>query len=192
MLHHIYSDYYKQPAKITEKKPEIHGVVLHDDAENNKAVDYIQWLQRRIDKDELEKGWGCVYVDKESCYWFHPSNYIEWHCGEPFANAHFIGIERCQSLINGVLSDKAFMENEETSYWIAALLLKKYNLPITRETVRLHKEFSDTACPARAWQVHLGDVPTNEKNINKLKDYFIEHIKRYSDQITKDDLDVLG
>ncbi|PHK49619.1 peptidoglycan recognition protein family protein [Staphylococcus edaphicus] len=191
-MEHIYSDFYKQPVKITERKPDVLGVVLHDDAENYQAKDYIDWLKKRITNHELEKGWACVYVDMHTCYWFHPSEYTEWHCGNTFANTHYIGIERCQSKINGVLNDKAFMRNEEASFKIAALLLKKYQLPVNRQTVRLHKEFFETECPARAWSIHLGNVKTNQENIEKLKDYFIERIKSYDNYSSEKTLDIIG
>ncbi len=40
----------------------------------------------------------CMLISKHV---FHPSQYVEWHCGNAFANDHYIGIERCQSKING-------------------------------------------------------------------------------------------
>ncbi|WP_436862646.1 peptidoglycan recognition protein family protein [Staphylococcus caeli] len=190
-MEHIYSKFYKQHETITACKPEILGVVLHDDAENYSAKDYIEWLQNRIEHDELEKGWACVYIDKNTSYWFHPSHHIEWHCGHTFANEHYIGIERCQSKIGGVLSDEAFMQNEEASFKIAAMLLQKYKLPVNRTTVKLHKMFYDTECPARAWAIHLNNAPTNQQNMQRLQDYFIERIKAY-DLFTEEELAVLG
>lgn len=191
-MQHIYSEFYNQESKITKLKSKVLGIVLHDDAENNSAEDYIVWLQQRIDNNELEKGWACVYVDKQTCYWFHPSQYVEWHCGNAFANDHYIGIERCQSKINGILTDEQFGENEEASYWIAALLLKKYQLPVNRETVKLHKMFFDTECPARAWSIHLNNAPTNEENIKMLQDYFIDKIKYHYFNIKESDMFVVG
>lgn len=55
-MQHIYSEFYNQASKITKLKSEVLGIVLHDDAENNTAEDYIVWLQQRIDNNELEKG----------------------------------------------------------------------------------------------------------------------------------------
>ncbi|NWK84175.1 N-acetylmuramoyl-L-alanine amidase [Staphylococcus sp. GSSP0090] len=191
-MNHIYSEFYRQSEKITEPKPKVLGIVLHDDAENYTAEEYVEWLKCRINKKELEKGWACLYVDANTCYWFHPSQYIEWHCGHTFANSHYVGIERCQSKINGILDDEAFMRNEEASFKMAALILKKYRLPINRETVRLHKEFFDTECPARAWQIHLGYVATNQKTIEKLQDYFIERIKSHDRCLSDDELETVG
>ncbi|MDW4542562.1 N-acetylmuramoyl-L-alanine amidase [Staphylococcus saprophyticus] len=191
-MEHIYSEFYRQTEKITEPKLQVLGVVLHDDAENYTAKAYIEWLKRRINRNELEKGWACLYVDANTCYWFHPSEYIEWHCGNAFANSHYVGIERCQSKINGVLDDEAFMRNEEASFKMAALILNKYHLPINRETVRLHKEFFDTECPAQAWKIHLGNVETNQQTIQILQDYFIERIKSYASCISDEELKTVG
>ncbi|MFW2433009.1 hypothetical protein ACN0YC_08150 [Staphylococcus cohnii] len=49
-MKHIYSNYYKIDDKITELKKDILGVVLHDDAENYTAQNYIAWLNNRIKK----------------------------------------------------------------------------------------------------------------------------------------------
>ena len=54
-MKHIYSNYYEIDEKITELKKDVLGVVLHDDAENYTAEDYIPWLNNRIKKNELEK-----------------------------------------------------------------------------------------------------------------------------------------
>lgn len=191
-MKHIYSNYYKTDDKITELKKDILGVVLHDDAENYTAQNYITWLNNRIKKNELEKGWASVYIDQDTCYWFHPTQYTEWHCGNTFANTHYIGIERCQSKINGVLTDSAFMKVEEVSFWLAAAILKKYQLPVNRETVRIHKEFYDTECPARSWLIHLQQASNTLSNVNRLKDYFIYKIKYYYDDITKEDMKSIG
>ncbi|RIL40342.1 hypothetical protein BUY93_15265, partial [Mammaliicoccus fleurettii] len=63
-MNHIYSNFYTTNNKITDLKPYILGIVLHDDAENYAAKDYIDWLNNRIEKNELEKGWASVYVDQ--------------------------------------------------------------------------------------------------------------------------------
>lgn len=191
-MEHIYSDYFNLTETIIELKRDILGVVLHDDAENYTAKAYITWLKKRIDQDELEKGWASVYVDQTTCYWFHPTHYTEWHCGDKFANTHYIGIERCQSKINGVLNDNEFMKVEEVSFWLAAAILKKYHLPVNRTTVRIHKEFYNTACPARSWLIHLQNGLDTLESINKLKDYFIFKISQYYSDISKKDIEILG
>ena len=191
-MNHIYSNFYTTNNKITDLKPYILGIVLHDDAENYAAKDYIDWLNNRIEKNELEKGWASVYVDQDTCYWFHPTEYVEWHCGNVYANTQFIGVERCQSKRDGVLTDQEFMKNEEVSFWVAALLLKKYNLPVNRNTVRIHKEFFETECPDRVWKIHLEDAQTNSESILKLKDYFISKIQGYYNKVVDSELENMG
>jgi N-acetylmuramoyl-L-alanine amidase len=178
-MEHIYSDYFNGKSKITNKKQKICGIVLHDDAENMAAKDYVEWLKEREKQGCLEKGWASIYVDKDTCYWFHPIEYVEWHCGDRFANEHYVGIERCQSKIDGVLSDSQFQENEEASFALAAQILKDQTLPVNSDTIRLHREFFDTACPARAWQIHVNNGVDSEANRKRLKDYFISRIQSY-------------
>ena len=56
-------------------------------------------------------------------------------------------------------------------------------LPANRNTVRLHNEFSYTACPHRSAKLHTGIDPTKQawtKSTQlKLKDYFIKQIRAY-------------
>lgn len=182
-MEHIYSDYFNGKPQITDKKKQIFGIVLHDDAENMAAKDYIAWLKEREQQDCLEKGWASIYVDKDTCYWFHPIEYVEWHCGNRFANEHYVGIERCQSKIDGVLSDAQFKENEEASFALAAQILKQQQLPLNRDTIRLHREFFDTACPARAWQIHVNNDEDTLVNRTRLKDYFISRIQSYYEHV---------
>src|SRR5699024_11504669 len=80
------------------------------------------------------------------------------------------------------------MKVEVVSFWLAAAILKKYQLPVNRETVRIHKEFYDTECPARSWLIHLQQASNTLANVNRLKDYFIYKIKYYYDDITKEDM----
>ena len=45
-------------------------------------------------------------------------------------------------------------------------------MPVNRDTVRLHREFIQTDCPLRSWELH-------GKSANAVKDYFIAKIKYY-------------
>lgn len=65
-------------------------------------------------------------------------------------------------------------------------MLKKWGLPANRNTVRLHVEFSNTACPHRSAELHTGWNPTTQGLLPKgqqikLKDYFIKQIRAYMD-----------
>ncbi|RIL37892.1 autolysin, partial [Staphylococcus gallinarum] len=69
-----------------------------------------------------------------------------------------------------------------TAFQEAARMLKKWGLPVNRETVRLHNEFSPTECPHRSMELHAGYyssqmAPDSVKK--KTKDYFISQIKAY-------------
>lgn len=84
------------------------------------------------------------------------------------------------------------MDNEEVNFRVAALLLKKYNLPVNRNTVRIHKEFFETECLDRAWKIHLEDAQTNSESILKLKDYFISKIQGYYNKVVHSELRNIG
>ena len=83
-------------------------------------------------------------------------------------------------------SNKEFLANEQSAFQEAARLLKKWGLPANRNTVRIHVEFSNTACPHRSAELHTGWNPTTQgllpqdKQV-KLKDYFIKQIRAYMD-----------
>ncbi|PTI95834.1 hypothetical protein BU054_12850, partial [Staphylococcus simulans] len=90
-----------------------------------------------------------------------------------------IGFEICESY-PGRLSDKLFLENEEATLKVVADVMKSYDLPVNRSTVRLHNEFFGTSCPHRSWELHVGKgAPYTTANQNKMKDYFISRIKYY-------------
>ena len=81
------------------------------------------------------------------------------------------------------VSDKDFLKNEQAALKFAAHKLKKWGLPANRNTVRLHNEFSYTACPHRSAKLHTGIDPTKQAWTKatqlKLKDYFIKQIRAY-------------
>ena len=41
-----------------------------------------------------------------------------------------------------------------------------YNLPINRDTVHLHNEYSQTSCPHRSWEIHIGKGQPTQEEIN--------------------------
>ena len=177
-IKHIYSSHING-RKITNKKTDIKGVVLHNDYGSMKPSEYLSWLYGRERNGTHVNGFASVYVDKDECLWYHPTDYVEWHCGNQWANNNLVGLEVCGSY-PGHLSDKEFLKNEEATLMIASEILKSYNLPANRDTVRLHWEFFATSCPHRSWEIHIGkNAPYNKKNLNKMKDYFIKRIKHY-------------
>ena len=76
------------------------------------------------------------------------------------------------------------MANEQVVLQEVARLLKKYNLPANRNTVKLHLEFSPTSCPHRSLTMRTGFNPVtqgrpSEAIIKKLKDIWIKEIRAY-------------
>lgn len=141
------------------------GVVIHNDAGGNGAniAYYKNWLATHT----LENGFAHYYVASDGTLKSAEETSIAWHTATPYGNANYIGIEACQS--KGDLAQ--FKKNEEAALKLAAQVLKRYNLPANRETVKLHKQFSATACPHRSVELH-GDNTA-------VQDYFIERIKAY-------------
>lgn len=165
--------------KLTGKKASISGVVIHNDYGSMTPSQYLPWLYNREKNGTYTAGWASVYVNRHETLWYHPTDYIEWHCGHGWANSNLIGFEVCESY-PGRISDQAFMENEEATLKVAAEVMKSYGLPVNRSTVRLHNEFFGTSCPHRSWELHVGKGASyTTANQNKMKDYFISRIKHY-------------
>lgn len=177
-MKHIYSKHIKG-SKLTGKKDSIAGVVIHNDYGNMTPSQYLPWLYKREANGTHVNGFASVYANKDECLWYHPTDYVEWHCANQYANRNLIGIEVVQSY-PGILTDEQFKLNEEACFEIAADILKSYNLPVNRETVNLHREYYATACPHRSWDIHVGkNAPNTRANQVKLLDYFISRIKFY-------------
>lgn len=178
-MKNIYSNHIKGQ-KLTSQKPSIDGVVIHNDYGSMTPSQYLNWLYTREQNGSYTAGWASVYVNRNETLWYHPTNYIEWHCGNNYANSHLIGFEVCESYPNHI-SDKTFMKNEEATFKVVADVMKSYNLPINRDTVNLHREYFSTSCPHRSWDIHVGvGAPNTRANQLKLIDYFISRIKHYA------------
>ncbi|AQT27836.1 peptidoglycan recognition protein family protein [Pseudomonas putida] len=178
-MKNIYSNHIKGQ-KLTGLKPSIDGVVIHNDYGSMTPSQYLNWLYSREQNGSYTAGWASVYVNRNETLWYHPTNYIEWHCGNNYANSHLIGFEVCESFPNHI-SDETFMKNEEATFKVVADVMKSYKLPINRNTVHLHREYFSTSCPHRSWAIHVGvGAPNTRANQLKLIDYFISRIKHYA------------
>lgn len=160
------------------KKPS--GIVLHNDAGRNNAVQYMQELEY-ASLGRLENGIAHSYISKGMIWEAISEDRVAWHTANVNGNTNYYGIEICQSM---TASDKDFLENEQTAFEEAARLFKKWGLEPNRNTVRLHMEFVPTACPHRSMVLHTGFDPVkqgrpNDKTMVILKDYFIAQIKSY-------------
>lgn len=141
------------------------GVVIHNDAGSvyANAAYYRSWLPTHT----AENGFAHYYVAADGTFQAENEANVAWHTANSDGNYNYIGIEACQSMG----PEATFRQNEENSIKLAAQVLKRYGLPANRTTVKLHKQFSSTACPHRSVSLH-GDYTV-------MQDYFISRINSY-------------
>ena len=149
----------------------IKGVVIHNDAGSAGATAfwYVDWLAQR----NKELGIAHYYIDRYTIFRAVDTYKIAYHTGDGVTrtsgNGNYIGYEVCQSM---GASDADFIANENMALMQVAEDMLFYKLPVNRDTVRLHREFIQTDCPLRSWELH-------GKSANAVKDYFIAKIKYY-------------
>ena len=149
----------------------IKGVVIHNDAGSAGATAfwYVDWLAQR----NKELGIAHYYIDRYTIFRAVDTYKIAYHTGDGVTrtsgNGNYIGYEVCQSM---GASDADFIANENMTLMQVAEDMLFYKLPVNRDTVRLHREFIQTDCPHRSWELH-------GKSANAVKDYFIAKIKHY-------------
>lgn len=136
------------------------------------AKEYIPWLKRRKAAGQLELGFAHYYIDRSTIARIEDTYNGAWATANKDGNMNYISYEVVQSYY-GVISDALFKENEAMVFRQAAEDLQYYKLPINRNTVRLHKEFSSTSCPHRSSDIH-------GHTINAVKDYYISQLKYYA------------
>lgn len=167
---------YKLPKRGYKPK----GVVIHNDAGSLSAMQYHDSLVN-APLARLENGIAHSYISGNTVWQALPEGRTAWHTANNDGNTNYYGIEVCQSMS---ASDKEFLANEQSAFQEAARMLKKWGLPVNRNTVRLHNEFSSTQCPHRSMKLHAGYSSSQrapESVVNKTKDYFISQIKAYYD-----------
>lgn len=148
------------------------GVVIHNDYGAMTAKEYIPWLIRRRNAGQLELGFAHYYIDRSTIARIEDTYNGAWATANKDGNMNYISYEVCQSYY-GVISDALFKENEAMVFRQAAEDLQFYKLPINRNTVRLHKEFTSTSCPHRSSDIH-------GHSINAVKDYYISQVAYYA------------
>lgn len=160
------------------------SITIHNDAGRASAKDYENSL-KGADQNRLNNGIAHIYTDSGHIWYAIEPDRIAYHVGDGVGkksgNWNSVGIEVCQSMS---ASDKEFMANEQVVLQEVARLLKKYNLPANRNTVKLHLEFSPTSCPHRSLTMRTGFNPVtqgrpSEAIIKKLKDLWIKDIRAY-------------
>ncbi|WOZ56164.1 endolysin [Brochothrix phage BtpYZU02] len=155
----------------------VKGVVIHNTWDNNTAESHIERLGK-MNNEQLEAGYGHYYVDEDTIARVEDTFNKAWHTANTEGNAYYIGIEVRG---NRQTPKEEFEKAEQNAFKQAYEDLKYYKLPINRNTVRLHCEFTATECPKRSLIEHCGYDSTNKQPqavIDKLKDYFIAQIKK--------------
>lgn len=111
------------------------------------------------------------YIDSKNVCQVADTRDGAWHTANADGNMNYVGYEVCNSY--GDKDD--FLANEQATFKQVAEDMKFWGLKPNRNTVRLHREFYNTACPHRSWELH-------GKDLNKVKDYFISQIKKYMEE----------
>lgn len=162
------------------------SVTIHNDAGRSSAKQYENSL-KGANQNRLNNGIAHIYADSGHIWYAIEPDRIAYHTGDGVGkksgNWNSVGIEIVQSMS---ASDKEFMENEQVVLQEVARLLKKYKLPANRNTVRLHMEYTFTACPHRSLTMRTGFNPITQGRpskaiMNKLKDIWIKEIRAYMD-----------
>lgn len=148
----------------------VKGIVIHNDAGGQAANAnfYNVWLRTH----PLENGFAHYYVGSDYTLQAEDNKMGAWHCGNNYGNMCFLSIEACQSM--GDLN--IFKQNEDKALRLAAQLCEKYNIIPNRETIRLHRQFSSTACPHRSCDIHGGTQGTQDYFIKKIAEYMGQNI----------------
>lgn len=141
------------------------GAIIHNDAGSMTPFKYIEWLKGR----NPELGFAHYYINRNETYLAMSTNRVAWHCGNSWGNGNLLSYEVCQSLS---ATNTDFLANEEAVFIQVAKDFKLYGISPTKDTVRLHKEYFNTSCPHRSWDLH-------GQSTNAVKNYFIGRITHY-------------
>lgn len=149
---------------VAGKRPgKAKGWIIHNDAGSQyaNAAFYRSWLPTH----DAYLGFAHVYTANDGTHYAEDYDYMAYHAANSEGNMWYLGIEICQSM-----GDEAtFRQNEKDGFKIVAQWFIDENEIPNRTTVRLHKEFSSTACPHRSWALH-------GQSTNAIKDYFVAQI----------------
>ncbi len=142
------------------------GICIHNDAGSQSATAsfYRGWLPTH----DKESGFAHYYVCSDGTVQAEDDLYCAWHCGNTNGNTNYLSVEICQSM--GDLN--TFKSNEERAFKLIADKCKQYGITPNANTIKLHREFSSTACPHRTMEIHGNDV-------NAVKSYCIGRINAY-------------
>lgn len=154
------------------------GVIIHNTADDltpqqqkNRMMNY--------NAGQLADGIAHSYVGDGEIWQALPESYSAWHAGDAWANQNLYGIEA--GISSNTPKDKA-IRIEQTALQEAGRMLKKWKLPVNKDTVFLHNEFTATRCPVRSMELHANWYSTQrapQQIVDKMKKYFIDQIKQY-------------
>ena len=158
----------------------VKGVVIHNTWDNLPSSHHLTRLANS-NNNQLANGFAHYYIDENEIVRVEDTYNGAWHVANYEGNMYYLGYE-----VKGNRSTPSniLKRAEQNAFWQASIDLRYYKLPVNRNTVRLHHEFSATECPKRSLIEHCGydstyAVPTHITN--KLKDYYIKEIKKYYD-----------
>ncbi|MDK4352665.1 N-acetylmuramoyl-L-alanine amidase [Enterococcus thailandicus] len=158
----------------------VKGVVIHNTWTNTTAEQEMNRLANMTPK-QLEAGFAHYYVDEKTIIRTEDTYNRAWHVANSDGNNSYLGYEVRG---NRETAKAVFLQAEQNVFWQAAQDLHFYGLPVNRDTVKCHHQFSATECPKRSLMEHCGydspyAVPANVTA--KMQDYFISQIKKYYD-----------
>lgn len=140
------------------------GVCYHNDAGSGQAT--VSFYEGWLPNHNPESGFAHAYVAEDGVLMAEDLDMKAWHCGDSYGNANFLSVEICQSMGD----EEIFRANEQKALDLTAEWFRLYGWTPDRNTVRIHKQFSSTACPHRSCELH-GDG-------DACVDYFISELKK--------------
>ncbi|MDT2750432.1 N-acetylmuramoyl-L-alanine amidase [Enterococcus thailandicus] len=158
----------------------VKGVVIHNTWTNTTAEQEMNRLACMSAK-QLEAGFAHYYADENTIVRTEDTFNRAWHVANTDGNNSYIGYEVRG---NRETPKAIFLQAEQNVFWQAAIDLRYYGLPVNRDTVKCHHQFSATECPKRSLMEHCGyDSPyaVPAEITAEMQDYFISQIKKYYD-----------
>jgi N-acetylmuramoyl-L-alanine amidase CwlA len=158
----------------------VKGVVIHNTWTNTAAEQEMNRLAGMSDK-QLEAGFAHYYCDENTIIRTEDTYNRAWHVANSEGNNSYLGYEVRG---NRETPKAVFLQAEQNAFWQAAEDLRFYGLPVNRDTVKCHHQFSATECPKRSLMEHCGydsTLAVPAATTAKMQDYFISQIKKYYD-----------
>lgn len=156
----------------------VKGVVIHNTWSNATATQEMNRLAG-MTPAQLEAGFAHYYCDESTIIRTEDTYNRAWHVANADGNNSYLGYEVRG---NRETPKAAFLQAEQNACWQAAADLKFYGLPVNRDTVKCHHQFSATECPKRSLMEHCGydsTLAVPAAVTARMQDYFIGQITRY-------------